>query len=87
MPENGLLKQLNSTLHEKPSCGTVFLNPFFIIKQNHSIKNVLDARHLTGQSSEYWPLEPLAIQRDRANKNYESAIDIIYACVFTCYIR
>ena len=42
----------------------------------------MDARHLnsnTDQSSESWPLEPLATQLARANKKYKSAIDLMYA--------
>ena len=63
LQEKGVRKQFGSTPHEKPIYGTTFLNPFTIIKKNDSIKNVLDARHLnsnTDQSSESWPMEPLA---------------------------
>ena len=46
------------------------------------MKCVLDARHLnskTEQSDESWPIETLAPQLARANKNYKFAIDLMYA--------
>ena len=67
---------------EKPKYGTSFLNPLFILKKNGSPKIVLDAKHLisnTDQSSESWPLEPLATQLAGANEFYESTIDHMYA--------
>ena len=42
----------------------------------------MDARHLnsnTDQSSESWPIEPLAPKLARANKKFKAAIDLIYA--------
>ena len=80
--KTGILKQTGSMPHEKPNYGTAFLKPLIIIKKKNSIKIVLDARHLnsnTDQSTESWPLEPLARQLARANKNYKSAIDLMYA--------
>ena len=47
------------------------------MKNSDSIKIVLDARHPnpgTDQPSESWPLEPIAKQLARVNKNYKSAI-------------
>ena len=82
LEKNGIIRQIGSTPHEKPNYGTTFLNPLIIIKKNDSIKIVLDARHLnsnTDQSSESWPLEPLATQLARADKKYKSAIDLMYA--------
>ena len=42
----------------------------------------MDARHLnsnTDQSSESWPLEPLATELARSNKKFKAAIDLMYA--------
>ena len=78
----GVIKQIGSTPDEKPNKETTFLNPMNIIKKNDSIKFLLDARHLNSTSdqlSESWPLEHLAAQLARANKNNESAIDLLYA--------
>ena len=35
------------------------------------------------QSDESWPIEPLAPQLARANKNYKCAIDLMYAYAHT----
>ena len=47
---------------------------------------MLDARHLnsnTNQSDESWPIELLAPQLARANKNYKCTIDLMYAYAHT----
>ena len=85
----GTRKQNRSMPHEKPIYGTTFLNPVFILKENDSIKIVMDARHLnskTDQSFEPCPLEPLAMQLAGNSKIYKSAIDLFFR-VFTFYIR
>ena len=51
------------------------------MKENDSIKIVLDARFLnsnTDQQSKSWPLKPLATELARANKKYKSASDLMY---------
>ena len=67
-----IIKQIGSTSDEKHTIGTTFLNPLIIIPKGDSIKVVLDARRLnsnTNQELESWPIEPLAPQLARANKN------------------
>ena len=71
---------------EKHNIGTTFVNPLIIIPRRDTIKVVLDARHLnsnTNQELEFWPIEPLAPQLARANKNYKSTIDLMYAYAHT----
>ena len=66
------MKLIGSTPDEKHNFGTKFLNPLIIIHKGDAIKVVLDARHLnsnTDQEFESWPIEPLAPQLARANKN------------------
>ena len=66
------MKLIGSTPDEKHTFGTTFLNPLIIIHKGDAIKVVLDARHLnsnTDQEFESWPIEPLAPQLARANKN------------------
>ena len=85
LQKKGILKQTGSRPHEKSNHGTFFLNPLKTLKENDSFKIVLDARYLNSntdnsyQSSEFLPLEPLATQLAWANKNYKSAIDLMYA--------
>ena len=67
-----IIKQIDSTPDEKDTIGTTFLNPLIITPKGDAIKVVLDARHLnsnTNQELESWPIEPLAPQLARANKN------------------
>ena len=55
--------------------------PLIIRKQNASSRIVLDVTHLssnTGQLPESWPMEPLATQLARANKNSKSSIELMY---------
>ena len=72
LEKHNIRKQIDSSPHDKPIYGTTYLNPLIIIPKGDSIKCVLDARHLnsnTDQSDESWPIEPLAPQLTRANKN------------------
>ena len=81
-----IIKQIGSSPQDKPVYGTTYLNPLLIIPKGDTIKCVLDARHLnsnTEQSDESWPIEPLAPQLARANKEYKSAIDLMYAYAHT----
>ena len=81
-----IIKQIGSSPQDKPVYGTTYLNPLIIIPKGDTIKCVLDARNLnsnTDQSDESWPIEPLAPQLARANKNYKSAIDLMYAYAHT----
>ena len=67
--KNGIRKQIGSTPRKKLDYRTTFLSPLIIFKKKDFNKNVLDAGHLntnTNQSSESWPLEPLATQLARA---------------------
>ena len=48
-----------------------------IIKKTDSLK-ILHLNSRTNQSSEYWPMEPLATHLARANKKYNSASDQIF---------
>ena len=67
-----IIKQIGSTSDEKHTIGTTFFNPLIIIPKGDAIKVVLDARHLnsnTNQELESWPIELLAPQLARANKN------------------
>ena len=67
-----IIKQIVSTPDEKHTIGTTFSNHLIIIPKGDAIKVVLDARHLnsnTYQELESWPIEPLALQFARANKN------------------
>ena len=62
--------------------GTTFLYPLIINPKGETIKVVLDARNLhwnTDQSFESWPIEPLAPQLARANKELKAANDLLYA--------
>ena len=81
-----IIKQIGSSLQDKPVYGTTYLNPLIIIPKGDSIKCVLDARHLhsnTEQSDESWPVEPLAPQLACGNKKYKCAIDLMYAYAHT----
>ena len=81
-----IIKQIGSSPQDKPIYGTTYLNPPIIIPKADTIKCVLDAPHLnsnTEQSDESWPIEPLAPQLARANKKYNSAIDLMYAYAHT----
>ena len=81
-----IIKQIGSSPPDKPVYSTTYLNPLIIIPKGDTIKCVLDGRHLnsnTEQSDESWPVEPLAPQLARANKNYKSAIDLMYAYAHT----
>ena len=72
LEKQNIIKQIGSTPDEKHTIGTTFLNPLFIIPKGDAIEVVLDARHLnsnTNQEFESWPIEPLAPQLARANKN------------------
>ena len=65
----------------KQKYGTNLRNPLIITEKNDSIKIVLDARHPssnTGQSTEYWPLEPSANSLV-GQKKYKTLIDQIHA--------
>ena len=76
------IRQIGSTPSDKSIYGTTFLNLLIIIPNGDTIKVVSDARHLnsnTEQSFESWPIEPLAPQLARANKNSKPAIDLMYA--------
>ena len=67
-----IIKQIGSTQDEKHTIGTTFLNPLIIIPKGDAIKVVLDASYLnsnTDKEHESWPIEPLAPQLARANKN------------------
>ena len=80
-----IIKQIGSSPQDKPVYGTTYLNPPIIIPKGDTIKCVLDARHLnsnTEQSDASWPIEPLAPQLARANKN-KSAFDLMYAYAHT----
>ena len=86
LEKNNIIKQIGSFPQDKPFYGTTYLNPLIIIPKRDTIKCILDARHLnsnTEQSNESWPIEPLAPQLARANKNYKSAIDLMYAYAHT----
>ena len=81
-----IIKQIGSSLQDKPVYGTTYLNPVNIIPKGDTIKCVLDARHLnsnTEQPDESLPIESLAPQLARANKKYKSAIDLMYAYAHT----
>ena len=81
-----IIKQFGSSSDEKHTIGTTFLNPSIIIPEGDSIKVVLDARHLnsnTNRELESWPIEPLAPQLARANKEYKSTTDLMYAYAHT----
>ena len=80
--KNGILTEIGSMLHENPNFGSTFLNPLVIFKNKDSKDFSLDAGHLninTDQSSESKPLEPLATQLARANKQIKAAMDLIFA--------
>ena len=80
------IKQIGTSPQDTPVYGTTYLNPLIIIPKGDSIKCVLDAHHTnsnTEQSDESWPIEPLAPQLARANKNYKCAIDLMYAYAHT----
>ena len=82
LEKHNIIRQIVSTPSDKSIYGTTFLNPVIIIPKRDTIKVVLDARHLnsnTDQSFESGPIEPLAPQLARANKNFKSAIDLMYA--------
>ena len=67
-----IIKQIGSTPDAKHTIETTFLNPLIKIPKGDAIKVVLDARHLnsnTNQELESWPIEPLAPQLAKANKN------------------
>ena len=86
LEKHNIIKQIGSSPQDKPVYGTTYLNPLIIIPKGDSIKCVLDARHRnsnTEQSDESWPIEPLAPQLARANKEYKSAIDLMYAYAHT----
>ena len=81
-----IFKQIGSSHQDKPVYGTTYLNPLIIVPKGDTIKCILDARHLnsnTEQFDEFWLIEPLAPQLARANKNYKSAIDLMYAYAHT----
>ena len=66
------IKHVGSSPQDKPVYGTTYLNPLIILPKGGSIKCVLDARHVNSnieQSDESWPIQPLAPQLARANKN------------------
>ena len=72
LEKHNIIKQIGSSPQDKPVYGTTYLNSLIIIPKGDSIKCVLDARHLnsnTEQLDESWPVEPLAPQLARANKN------------------
>ena len=71
LEKNNIIKQICSSLEDKPNFDTTYFNPLIIIPKGDSIKCVLDARHLnsnTEQSDESWPIELLAPQLARAKK-------------------
>ena len=77
-----MIKQVCSTLYEKPNYGTTFLKPFIIITRNDSLNYVLNAGHLntnTDYSFDFWPLEPLVTQLAGAHRKYISSFDLKYA--------
>ena len=79
---HGIIKQAGSTLQEKPTYGTTFLYPMIIRLKNGSGKIVWDAKHPISnfnQSSEFWPLEPLAKQIARTFKQNKSTSYFIIA--------
>ena len=81
-----VIKAIGSSPQDNPVYCTTYLNPLFIIPKGDSVRCVLDARHPypnTEQSDESWPIEPLAPQLARANKNYSCAIDLMYAYAHT----
>ena len=63
-----IIKQIGSTTDEKHTIGTTFLNPLIIIPKG---------------DLESWPIETLAPQLARVNKNYKSTIDLMYAYAHT----
>ena len=78
-----LLKKTGWMPNEKPNFRFTFPNTTIIMKKILK-KFVLVARHLnsnTDQSSEFWPLEPIASQLAGAyrKKEEKSAIDLLYA--------
>ena len=84
LEKHNIIKQSVSSPEDKLwyNHGTTYLNLLNIIPKGDSINCVLDARHLssnTEQSSESWPIEPLAPQLARASKKYKCAIDLMYA--------
>ena len=86
LEKHNIIKQIGSSPQDQPVYGTTYLYPLIIIPKGDSIECVLDARHLdsnTEQSDESWPIEPLAPQLARANKNYKCPIDLMYAYVHT----
>ena len=86
LEKHNIIKQIGSSTDDKATYGTTYLNPLIIIPKSDSIKCLLDARHLnsiTDQSDEPWPIELLAPQLARANKQYKCAIDFIYAYAYT----
>ena len=79
-----IFRPIDSTPSDKSFYDTTFLNPPIIVPKVHTIKIVLDLRHLnsnTDQSFESWSIEPLAPRLARANKKFKSAIDLMYAYV------
>ena len=84
--KHNIIKQIGSSSEDKANYGTVYSNRMSIIPNGHSIKCVLDARHLypiPEQSDELWLIEPLAPQLARANKKYKCAIDLMYPYAHT----
>ena len=73
---------MESTPHEKPISGTLFLNRLIVIINNASYNIVLAARHLNSNTDlffEFWPRKILAAQLVKANKECKSAFDFMYA--------
>ena len=86
LEKHNIIKQIGFTQDEKHTIGTTFLNPLIFIPKGDAIKVVLDASHFnsnTNQELESRPIEPLAPQLARANKNYKSTIDLMYAYAHT----
>ena len=80
------MKQIGSSLQEKPVYGTTYLNPPVFIPKGDSKKCGLDAGLLnfnTEQSNESCPIEPLAPHLARANKTYKCEIDLMSAYALT----
>ena len=72
LENHGNIRQIGFSPSDESIHGTIFNNPLLIIPQGDPIKVDLAASHSnsnTDQSSEYWPIEPLAPQLAIANQN------------------
>ena len=52
LEKSSIIKQIGSSLQDKPLCSTTYLNPLIIIHKGNSIKCVLDACHLISNAEQ-----------------------------------